>query len=92
LVIDLRALPWEGEEVDIAIDMNIGEMRILLPEDVAVTGIAEVGIGHVEFDHDQSSGLGPELMLNSPGSRGSINLDASLAIGEIDIEIIPAGN
>jgi phage shock protein PspC (stress-responsive transcriptional regulator) len=92
LVIDLRALPWEGEEVDIAIDMNIGEMRILLPEDVAVSGIAEVGIGHVEFDHDQSSGLSPELTLNSPGSRGSINLDASMAIGEIDIEIIPAGN
>lgn len=92
LVIDLRALPWQGEDVDIELDMSIGEMRILLPEDVAVTGLAEVGIGHVEFDRDQSSGLSPELTLNSPGSNGSINLEASLAIGEIDIEITPAGN
>lgn len=93
LVIDLTDLPWEGESVDIAIDMSIGELRILLPEDVGVTGIAEVGVGHVEFNRDESSsGLSPELTLNSPGANGSINLDASMAIGEIDIDIIPAGN
>jgi phage shock protein PspC (stress-responsive transcriptional regulator) len=92
MVIDLSALPWEGEAVDIDIDMSIGELVILVPEDVAVTGLAEVGIGHVEFDSDQSSGLSPELTLNSSGSRGSINLDASMAIGEIDIDRIPADN
>lgn len=92
LVIDLRTLPWDGEAVDLDIDMSIGEMRILVPEEVAVTGIAEVGIGHVEFNRQQSSGLSPELTLNSPGANGSINLDASMAIGEIDIDIIPADN
>ncbi len=91
LVIDLRALPWEGEAVDIEIDMNIGELVILVPDDVAVTGLAEVGIGHVEFHRAQSSGLGPDLILNSPGSRGSINLNASLAIGQIDIDGDPNG-
>ena len=92
MVIDLSALPWDGENVDIDIDMSIGSLRVLLPEDVAVTGLAEVGIGHVEFHRAQSSGLSPELSLNSPGSRGSINLEASVAIGEIDIDIIPANN
>ena len=92
MVIDLRSLPWDGEAVDIDIDMSIGELRILLPEDVTVTGLAEVGIGNVTFDSDQSSGLSPELTLNSSGSRGSISLNASMAIGEIDIDIIPAGN
>lgn len=92
MVIDLRDLPWEGEGVDMEIDMNIGALRILLPEDVAVTGLAEVGIGHVEFDSAQSSGLSPELSLNSPGSIGSINLDASVAIGEIDIDRTPVDN
>lgn len=92
MVIDLLDLPWDGEEVDIVVDMSIGSLRILLPEDVAITGLAEVSIGHVEFDSTQSSGLSPELSLDSGGSRGSINLNASMAIGEIDIDRIPAGN
>jgi phage shock protein PspC (stress-responsive transcriptional regulator) len=91
-VVDLRELPWNGEEVDLDISMSIGELRILLPDDVSVTGAADVGIGHVEFGSDQSSGLGPELALHADGNNGSINLDAKLGIGEIDIDRLPANN
>jgi hypothetical protein len=91
-IVDLRELPWNGEEVELAVSMSIGELRILLPENVSVAGTADVGIGHVEFGTDQSSGLGPELALHADGSNGAINLDAKLGIGEIDIDRFPANN
>lgn len=91
-VVDLRDLPWNGEGVDLDVSMSIGELRILLPDDVSVTGSADVGIGHVEFGSDQSSGLGPELVLQADGSNGAINLDARLGIGEIDIDRFSTNN
>jgi phage shock protein PspC (stress-responsive transcriptional regulator) len=91
-VVDLRELPWNGQQVDLDVSMSIGELLILLPDDVSVTGTADVGIGHVEFLHDQSSGLGPELRLVADGPNGTINLDAKLGIGQIDIDRFPANN
>jgi phage shock protein PspC (stress-responsive transcriptional regulator) len=91
-VLDLRELPWNGEEVDLVVSMSIGELLIMLPDDVSVTGTADVGIGHVEFGSDQSSGLGPELALNAAGNNGTLNLDAKLGIGEIDIDRFPTNN
>jgi phage shock protein PspC (stress-responsive transcriptional regulator) len=91
-VVDLRDLPWNGEEIHLDVSMSIGELRILLPDDVSVTGAADVGIGHVEFGSDQSSGLGPELALHADGSSGAIDLEATLGIGEIDIDRFSANN
>lgn len=92
LVIDLSQLPWDGEVVVLEANVDIGELRILIPEDVAVRGTAEASIGHVEFEARQASGLSPALTFNTPGQDGVLDLDAQLGIGQIDIDRVPVGN
>jgi phage shock protein PspC (stress-responsive transcriptional regulator) len=90
LVIDLRELPWDGELVELDASLGIGELRILLPETISIIGHAEASIGHVEFDNRQSSGLSPNLPFDVTGTEGTLELSASLGIGEIDIDRYPA--
>ena len=92
IVIDLTNLDWDGQDIELEASLGIGELRILIPEDVAVSGTAEASIGHVEFDSDQSSGLSPALTLGTEGSEGSLELDATVGIGQVDIDRVPAGN
>jgi phage shock protein PspC (stress-responsive transcriptional regulator) len=92
LVIDLRDLPWDGESIDLEADLGIGQLTILLPDDVAVTGQGDVAIGEVDFGRQENSGLSAALALEAEGDRGSIDLDGHVGIGSLDIRRLPADN
>jgi phage shock protein PspC (stress-responsive transcriptional regulator) len=53
LIIDLRQTDLPPGDVPMAIDLGIGDARVIVPEDVCVATDAEVGVGEVRsFDRD----------------------------------------
>ncbi|MEX1124658.1 MAG: PspC domain-containing protein [Acidimicrobiia bacterium] len=86
LYIDLRELPWDGETIDLNVSVDAGNVEIRLPEGVGLTGSAEVSLGRVAGPGRESSGFdNPALMFNTPGQRGTVNLNARVDIGNIEI-------
>jgi len=86
LFIDLTELPWNGQTIEMSISVDAGNVELRLPEGVGLTGSAEVSVGRVAGPGRETSGLGnPALMFDSPGPRGTVNLDARVDIGNIEI-------
>ena len=86
LFLDLTDLPWNGQTIELAISVDAGNVELRLPEGVGLTGSAEVSVGRVAGPGRESSGLGnPALMFNNPGPRGTVDLDARVDIGNIEI-------
>lgn len=86
LVIDLSGLPWDGETADLTASMEAGILEVWIPEDVGVTGEASVDVGRVGFGDSESVGIGnPSLTFNEPGAAGSVELDLSVDVGNIQI-------
>lgn len=86
MAIDLRSLPWEGEEVTIDASVDIGNLEIYIPEGVGVIGTSSVDIGRVSGPGRTSAGLGNRsLNWDEPGELGTVVLDAHVSIGNISI-------
>lgn len=87
-VFDLTAIDWDGETVAMAVDMGLGELIVIVPEGVAVTGRAEVGVGSIETSDSQQGGVGDvNRTLDVAGDRGRIDLDLELGVGAIQLRI-----
>lgn len=88
LVIDLRELPWSGQAIPLDARVDIGQLSIIVPDTVEVSGTGETAIGLVEFERQQSAGLGSEITFEQSGSDagGSIELVASVGIGHLEID------
>jgi phage shock protein PspC (stress-responsive transcriptional regulator) len=86
MVIDLRELPWSGEEVSIEAAVDAGNLRIYIPEDVGIVGEASVDVGRVSEPGRSTGGLGdPTLTWDTSGEAGTVLLDAHVDVGNIDI-------
>lgn len=86
LVIDLRELPWDGEEIPVDASVDVGSLEIYLPAGVGIIGRASVDIGRVSEPGRSSGGLGdPSLDWDQPGELGTVLLDAEVNVGSIDI-------
>jgi hypothetical protein len=86
LVIDLSELPWDGEVVELDVRVDAGNIEILIPDEVGVVGEATVDVGRVAGLGRESSGLGnPTIELDEPGALGTVELDAAVDVGNIEI-------
>jgi hypothetical protein len=86
LRIDLTDLPWDGEVVDLDATVDAGNIEILLPEGVGLVGEVSADAGRVAIPGRESSGLGwPTLQFDNPGETGTVNLDASVDLGNIQV-------
>ena len=89
LVIDLTHLPWEGKEISLSARVDAGNIEVLVPHDVGITGTASVEVGRVGGPDGHSvSGLGdPNITFNIPGSAGNVDLDLAVDVGNIDVRV-----
>jgi phage shock protein PspC (stress-responsive transcriptional regulator) len=86
MVVDLTQLPWEGEEVELTIRVDVGRVEVVVPEDVAVTGDASVDVGSVRGFGRESGGIGsPGLSFDEPGETGLLDLEVTLDVGSIEV-------
>jgi phage shock protein PspC (stress-responsive transcriptional regulator) len=86
LIIDLRNLPWDGEEVVLNASVDAGNLEIFIPDDVGVIGQAAVDVGRVAAPGRVNAGIGDRrLDFEDPGENGTVLLDAEVNIGNIEI-------
>jgi phage shock protein PspC (stress-responsive transcriptional regulator) len=91
VVVDLRGLTAEVSEagtVRLEVAMGVGDLRILLPEGVAVDVAVDVGIGRVEVLGASSGGIGVSRTRSVPAEddiRGLLVLEVSHGIGNVTV-------
>lgn len=85
LRVDLSDLPVEGT-VEVEADVGLGELLIIVPDDVAVDVTARSGAGEVRIFGESSDGIDVEDTYRSPGSdRDVLVIDAGVFMGQVEV-------
>lgn len=91
-VFNLTETIWSGEDVNLAVDLAAGEIVVIVPDDVAITGSGTVSIGQIEDPSGQRGGIGQiNRTFDVSGDQGSLDLDLEVGVGSIRIESRGAG-
>jgi phage shock protein PspC (stress-responsive transcriptional regulator) len=95
-VLDLRRLAGTSRDADVEARVGLGELLVLLPEDLRVDVDAEVDLGSITFvdvDGVRSSEDGTSLerreSLGASGPR-SVQLDVEVGAGELEVRRVAA--
>lgn len=87
LVFDLTEADWTGQEANLIVDMAAGELIVLVPEDVAVTGTGRISAGEITDPNGRRGGLGDITRTFSvPGDTGTLGLDLTMGVGVIRVD------
>jgi len=84
LVFDLRETAFPPGETRLAVRIDAGRIRVLLPEGVALRAEAEAKLGEIELPGRRVEGWEVAERVDEPGTR-ALALDASVGIGEIEV-------
>lgn len=83
-VFDLTGVQWDGQLEDLTVDMGVGEIVVIVPDGVGMTGSARVGVGQIEAPDGDRGGIGEIVReFNQTGTDGTLNLDLELGMGSI---------
>ncbi|MGA7270286.1 MAG: LiaF domain-containing protein, partial [Acidimicrobiia bacterium] len=86
-VFDLTDVNWNGQTADLAVNMAAGEIIVVVPDGVGLSGTARVNVGEVRAPDGTRSGIGDiTRTLDIPGEDGNLNLNLDLGFGSIQIE------
>lgn len=89
--LDLSYALLEENETTVILQGVIGDIDIIVPEDMAVTVDANVVFGQVDIGREKESGMLCRVMWRSPGydhSDNKLNLVCSFVAGDIKIKIL----
>ena len=83
---DLSETEWDGESVELDVELAAGRILVMVPDDVAITGTAEVNMGEIEAPDGTRAGLG-EIShdLDVPGTAGTLDLRLQVGAGAIEV-------
>jgi len=94
-VLDLRQLEPGGARRTLDADVGVGQLVVLVPEDLVVQVSAEVGLGEIvvrELDGSRtyygdqdSTRLDDEFVVGSPARDAAVELDLEVGAGEIEV-------
>lgn len=91
-VFDLTEAEWAGENVALEVDLAAGEVVVIVPSDVAITGMGTVSIGQIEDPDGQLGGLGRiSRDFAVAGDAGTLDLDLEVGVGSIRVETSDRG-
>lgn len=87
LTVDLRRFDLSEGTTEVTASVGVGELRVLVPEQVTVEVKAEAGIGEVRAFSETRDGIGVELDQRFEGSaEAGVVLDLSVGIGQIEVD------
>jgi hypothetical protein len=87
LVIDLRDASLPPGDTPLAIDLGMGEARLIVPENVCVATRADVGMGEVQFFDRDSGGVDVEFDDEPSAAETTprVVVDADLGLGALRV-------
>lgn len=87
-VFDLRNIDWGGQTADLAAEMAAGEIVLMVPDGVGVTGTASVDIGEVETPSVHRNGFGEiAVTVTEAGADGTVDADLHTGIGRVEVVV-----
>jgi lia operon protein LiaF len=89
--LDLSTAIWEQEETTILIQGVVGDIDIIVPEEIGVWVEASLVLGPVDVDLHNEHGVMSKVNWQSPNYHSSTNrvkLIVSFIVGDIDIKIL----
>jgi phage shock protein PspC (stress-responsive transcriptional regulator) len=83
LVVDLRELDWSQKvpDVDVEVDLGVGEAAVIVPESVCVSPDVHVGAGEIELGSGRTDGVDLEEVSTSTSATSP----ALMLEGEVDL-------
>lgn len=87
LVVDLRDVDFPADDTELTVRLNVGDLRILLPDDVIVAVDSTIGVGELRVLDRRQSGFGPHIQLfdDPPGDSGVLTLRTSVGVGNVEV-------
>lgn len=86
---DLRGVDFGGTKAAAALSIGAGELIVIVPRDVDVTGRTDVGLGEVSLFHQRSEGPGIERTFADVGADGpgggSLDLTLHAGVGRVEV-------
>jgi hypothetical protein len=89
LVLDLRDLDMADGLTEVSVSTVLGEVRVLLPEDVAVSVSARVAAGDIRVLDEAHDGMGVSTQVTTPGfdtADQQLRLTVGVGLGSIRVE------
>lgn len=84
LVVDLSTVDFKGDSISVVVTADLGEVIVIVPTDIAVSGEASVDVGEVEVFGRSAAGLGDiRRRLDQSGSNGNLDLTATVDVGRV---------
>ncbi|HYN51035.1 MAG TPA: PspC domain-containing protein [Thermoleophilaceae bacterium] len=84
LRLDLRSLALPVGETHVDVEVDVGELRVLVPDDVALRVRAEAQLGEIDLLGETVDGHQAEAQLDETGARVLV-LDAHVGLGVVQI-------
>lgn len=87
LVLDLRETDLPAGDVPVAVEIGMGEARVLVPENVCVATEANIGIGNVSLFGRDNDGVDIDFYERpDAGEATRVLVDAEIGMGELRID------
>jgi predicted membrane protein len=87
LVVDLRDVDFTGETVELDVELGVGEINVLLPQNVAARVTASIGAGEMEILGNRDAGLLRDRRTRQvEGTEGVVVVNAVADIGRIEVQ------
>ena len=86
--VDVRGVDLPAGRTDLPLDIGMGEMRVIVPDDVCVTTNADVGVGAVDVGDGEQGGIDFDLdeddRMVAPGVE-HLHLIADVGVGYLQV-------
>jgi phage shock protein PspC (stress-responsive transcriptional regulator) len=94
LDVDLTEVPLDGSAVEVPISMNAGDLRVVVPDDAAVTGDITLAAGEVTWAVDgvtrvaRIAGSGAENFASEEAEDGAVDLAIRITAGAGEVRVV----
>ncbi len=85
--LDLRGLDVSEGTLSVKASVGMGQLQVRVPDDVNLVATGSAALGQVELLGEDQGGFGPRLetQIDVPGSAVTIELEASVGMGEVEV-------
>jgi hypothetical protein len=86
LVVDLSALELPSGTTFLVVESAVGDVTVVVPQGVAITGGVTVGIGEIDAFGARREGVRPALRLDVPGRDDRVlDLEVRALVGAVEV-------